>query len=162
MGPCTRLAFFALAALLSLSRSEPVQADLPVVDHGIFSDLDAKIAVHRPPWLDLLLCRDAKLPLAWLTAYGVPVSIAPAAPALPICQVIQDSDHDGISDQFDILLGAKKAAIDAAPYGSPYRRIAYPLGDVPRGEGVCTDVVIRALRNAGYCPGGWPLGRRQG
>src|SRR5690606_32017799 len=31
-----------------------------------------------------------------------------------------------------------------------YHELDFPGGDVPRTEGVCTDVVIRALRNAGY------------
>lgn len=30
-----------------------------------------------------------------------------------------------------------------------YRRIAYPMGDVPAGEGVCADVVVRAYRAIG-------------
>ncbi len=30
-----------------------------------------------------------------------------------------------------------------------YRRIAYPMGDVPVGEGVCADVVVRAYRAVG-------------
>lgn len=34
-------------------------------------------------------------------------------------------------------------------YNPAYRRIAYPGGDVPVAEGVCTDVVIRALRPLG-------------
>ena len=33
-------------------------------------------------------------------------------------------------------------------YDGSYRRIAYPMGDVPRELGVCTDVVIRAYRAA--------------
>jgi len=32
---------------------------------------------------------------------------------------------------------------------SGYRRIAYPMGDVPRNEGVCADVVVRAYRGVG-------------
>jgi uncharacterized protein YijF (DUF1287 family) len=30
-----------------------------------------------------------------------------------------------------------------------YRRIAYPMGDVPASEGVCADVVVRAYRGIG-------------
>jgi uncharacterized protein YijF (DUF1287 family) len=55
-----------------------------------------------------------------------------------------------IPDLVDLVAGARKVALDAAPYGSPYRTLAFPGGDVPRGEGVCTDVVVRALRNAGF------------
>lgn len=31
-------------------------------------------------------------------------------------------------------------------YDPAYSRLAYPMGDVPLARGVCTDVVIRALR----------------
>jgi uncharacterized protein YijF (DUF1287 family) len=34
-------------------------------------------------------------------------------------------------------------------YDGAYRRIPYPMGDVPPEIGVCTDVVIRAFRTAG-------------
>ena len=34
-------------------------------------------------------------------------------------------------------------------YDSGYRRIAYPLGDVPSNMGVCSDVVVRAYRAIG-------------
>ncbi|RYG69872.1 DUF1287 domain-containing protein [bacterium] len=35
-------------------------------------------------------------------------------------------------------------------YDQSYRSLPYPNGDVPRGRGACTDVVIRALRAVGY------------
>ena len=60
-----------------------------------------------------------------------------------------DSDGDGIPDPLDVLLGARKTALNADRYDGRYQAIAYPLGDVPRDIGVCTDVVVRALRNAG-------------
>lgn len=34
-------------------------------------------------------------------------------------------------------------------YDPAYVRIAYPLGDVPRDRGVCTDVIVRAYRKMG-------------
>jgi uncharacterized protein len=34
-------------------------------------------------------------------------------------------------------------------FDSGYRRIAYPLGDVPANTGVCADVVVRAYRGIG-------------
>ena len=60
-----------------------------------------------------------------------------------------DRDHDGIPDPLDILIGAKKTALNRDAYGAGYMVIDFPMGDVPRNVGVCTDVVIRALRNAG-------------
>jgi uncharacterized protein YijF (DUF1287 family) len=61
----------------------------------------------------------------------------------------EDRDGDGIVDRLDILIGAKKLLHNGAKYIERYVSIAYPGGDVPRTEGVCSDTVIRALRNAG-------------
>lgn len=60
-----------------------------------------------------------------------------------------DRDGDGIPDELDILIGAKKVVLNGAAYIGGYVSIDYPNGDVPRDQGVCTDVVVRALRNAG-------------
>lgn len=63
-----------------------------------------------------------------------------------------DRDHDGIPDPLDILIGAKKAALNAdayTPEAEDYISMKYPGGDVPRSIGVCTDVIIRSVRNAG-------------
>ena len=38
---------------------------------------------------------------------------------------------------------------DAVVYDPAYFSIAYPNGDVPKGKGVCTDVVIRTYRKMG-------------
>lgn len=38
---------------------------------------------------------------------------------------------------------------DKVVYDPSYFSIAYPNGDVPKGKGVCTDVVIRAYRKLG-------------
>jgi uncharacterized protein YijF (DUF1287 family) len=60
-----------------------------------------------------------------------------------------DTDGDGIPDAVDILIGAKKAVLLATPYVETSRKLPYPGGDMPTDEGVCSDVVVRALRNAG-------------
>jgi hypothetical protein len=61
-----------------------------------------------------------------------------------------DRDGDGLPDQVDVAAGGKKTALLADRYQDGYHRLRYPGGDVPETVGVCTDVVIRALRNAGY------------
>lgn len=48
-----------------------------------------------------------------------------------------------------ILEGAERQVGVTVLYDGSYRRLAYPGGDVPPERGVCTDVVIRAYRNAG-------------
>src|SRR5262249_23927362 len=46
--------------------------------------------------------------------------------------------------------GARQQLIHPAVYSPDYVRIAYPMGDIPPDKGACVDVVIRALRYAGY------------
>jgi len=47
------------------------------------------------------------------------------------------------------LIGAAESQVGLTTvYDPAYRRLAYPLGDVPMQRGVCTDVVIRAYRAA--------------
>ena len=64
----------------------------------------------------------------------------------------RDRDDDGIPDALDILIGARKTVLNAdayTPQAEDYIEMRYPMGDVPRTIGVCTDVIIRAVRNAG-------------
>ena len=63
-----------------------------------------------------------------------------------------DRDGDGIPDNLDVLIGAKKTVRNADAYtleAKDYISMPYPMGDVPRTIGVCTDVLIRSIRNAG-------------
>jgi uncharacterized protein YijF (DUF1287 family) len=101
---------------------------------------------------------------ATLTVAGIELSLRPndrreLAPLLTDGDAIElspgdkrafaDRDDDGIPDPLDLLLGAHKTALNRASYGAGYIKLAYPGGDVPREVGVCTDVVVRATRNAG-------------
>lgn len=49
-----------------------------------------------------------------------------------------------------IVEGALIQAAEGATYTTGYYKIPYPGGDIDRSKGVCTDVVIRSLRHAGY------------
>jgi len=60
-----------------------------------------------------------------------------------------DLDGDGIPNQVDGLLGAKKTVVNGAKYDGKYVQIPSKNGDVPKEIGVCTDVIVRAFRNAG-------------
>ncbi|MBP1744708.1 MAG: hypothetical protein H6Q58_1686 [Firmicutes bacterium] len=58
----------------------------------------------------------------------------------------KDQNKNGVDDYTDILLGARADAENRPVYRSAYYQGGYP----PEVEGVCTDVVWRAFRNAGY------------
>ena len=49
-----------------------------------------------------------------------------------------------------IVAGLRDQLTWGTAYDNNYTVISYPYGDVNRKKGACTDVVIRALRNAGY------------
>ena len=57
-----------------------------------------------------------------------------------------DYDFDGTDDYTEILLGARQDAKNHPKYDGSYVAGGYPSDDV----GVCTDVVWRAFKNAGY------------
>ena len=63
-------------------------------------------------------------------------------------RVISDVDYDGdgIDDYTDILLGARAEAKKRPKYVNAYYAGGYPPEDI----GVCTDMIWRALANAGY------------
>lgn len=55
-----------------------------------------------------------------------------------------------VADFYQKLSDSAIALIDnKIEYDPTYYKIAYPNGDVPKGKGVCTDVVIRAYRKLG-------------
>lgn len=58
----------------------------------------------------------------------------------------RDENQNGIDDYTDILLGAKEDAKNRPTYKNAYYAGGYP----PEGEGVCTDVIWRAFKHAGY------------
>lgn len=57
-----------------------------------------------------------------------------------------DYNNNGIDDYTDILNGAKIDAMNKPKYKSEYYAGGYP----PDNIGVCTDVIWRAFKNAGY------------
>jgi uncharacterized protein YijF (DUF1287 family) len=114
-----RCAAIILGFLLAIPTPARAQA---ARDRGIYPDLD-----HR---LEALLSSSPPVDAAWYSGAG-------------------DRDRDGIPDPLDVLRGGLKVTLAAAPYIGGYRRLGFPGGDVPRDEGVCTDVVVRAVRNAG-------------
>ena len=140
-------------------------------DRGIYPELAAQVTLESPrhvdpahAWLRIdrrhhigtLYDGDDPVALYPLDAEGrLRVEPAAAAELAGLRTVAgapspdEDRDGDGIVDRLDVLIGAKKLLYNGARYIERYVSIPYPAGDVPRGEGVCSDTVIRALRNAG-------------
>jgi uncharacterized protein YijF (DUF1287 family) len=57
-----------------------------------------------------------------------------------------DKNSNGNDDPDDILIGARQEVYNKPQYKSEYYNGGFP----PASEGVCTDVIWRALNNAGY------------
>jgi len=53
------------------------------------------------------------------------------------------------SDTLKVVAAARSQIGVTTTYDPAYSRMAYPMGDVPKERGVCSDVVIRAYRKAG-------------
>ncbi|MBE6125790.1 MAG: DUF1287 domain-containing protein [Erysipelotrichaceae bacterium] len=68
--------------------------------------------------------------------------------SIEVIKSSMDYDNDGIDDYADFLAGAKKDAANHPAYNGTY----WPDGGYPSDNyGVCTDVIWRAFREAGYC-----------
>ncbi|HEY1587272.1 MAG TPA: DUF1287 domain-containing protein [Polyangia bacterium] len=144
---------YSLVVILTLAGALP--------DRGIFPELLARVTFEHPravdparSWLRVdrahhvttLYDGDDPIALYATGAADLPSGIreVQGAPSRS-----EDRDGDGIVDRLDVLVGAKKLLYNGARYIERYVSIPYPAGDVPRSEGVCSDTVIRALRNAG-------------
>ncbi len=57
-----------------------------------------------------------------------------------------DKNKNGIDDLDDIVIGARQEVLNKTKYRDGYYIGGYP----PNNEGVCTDVIWRALKHAGY------------
>lgn len=52
------------------------------------------------------------------------------------------------ASNLDLVLAARQQVGVTVIYDGSYRKLKYPGGDVPMERGVCTDVIVRALRVA--------------
>lgn len=79
-----------------------------------------------------------------------PSAIPPASRARPAST---PSAHPGERPRTTperIVAGGRLEVHRRVGYDSRYRAIPYPNGDIPQDRGVCTDLVVRALRAGGY------------
>lgn len=163
-----------------MTKAPAAEVCLGVSDKGIWSDLDEQVQIVLPKVApERVTARvDDKRKLLVLAIDGFPRKVYPLGGAAKIVlgartlavrpgdraelatllapervtdgAAAHDRDGDGIPDPLDVLIGAKKTALNADDYTEGYMEMTYPGGDVPRKVGVCTDVIIRAARNAGY------------
>jgi uncharacterized protein len=66
---------------------------------------------------------------------------------LPKLKIVSDKNNNGIPDPDDMVEGARKDVQNHPNYISTYY---YNQGYPPDNEGVCSDVIWRAFKNAGY------------
>ncbi|AGT09940.1 DUF1287 domain-containing protein [Paracoccus aminophilus] len=91
--------------------------------------------------------RGAGLALAVLLALPVVAEARPDTrpPARPEVRASAPGQASAVAEA---VIGAARAQVgQTVTYDPAYLRLAFPGGDPPRDRGVCTDVVIRALRD---------------
>jgi len=71
-------------------------------------------------------------------------------PAFPALLLLLSTGGQACAGPSDLAAAAKEQIGVTLHYDPAYVKLAYPLGDVPIERGVCTDVVVRALRRVGY------------
>ena len=167
------IVFFSISAIFAQ------ESDSTLRDKGIFADLNPKAHLQYPTWISgeqITLVVDNKKSVAILVIDGLPIMAYPTVATdnnIPIAKktlqtlrkqfgerlqienperikwAVGDDDKDGIPNTIDVMLGARKTALNKANYKETYEKISYPNGDIPRTYGVCTDVIVRSMRNAG-------------
>jgi hypothetical protein len=99
----------------------------------------------RRPWV-LFLTGTGILALSGCAEQPGYATNASTPPPAPSVNVIKPPSAAAAK----IVAAAHQEVDEGALYTVGYFKIGYPNGDLPKNEGVCTDVVIRALRGAGY------------
>lgn len=66
-----------------------------------------------------------------------------------LCTVASVSSAQTTNFALELVLAARERTTHFVTYNGAYRKIAYPMGDVPNNIGVCTDVLVRSYRKLG-------------
>ncbi|HPE16286.1 MAG TPA: DUF1287 domain-containing protein [Oscillospiraceae bacterium] len=86
------------------------------------------------------------LPLMLLCAAVLYFGVFFPPVSVPQLVVTHDADGDGVYDLADLVDGARQSVAAGLTYKSAYYKGGYP----PETEGVCTDLIWRAYRAAGW------------
>ena len=87
---------------------------------------------------------------ATVPSIAVPGNISPAEVCRPTPKRAAPASQASATDFGTKLAAAAQAQLnDFVIYSATYKRIAYPMGDIPSLYGSCSDVVIRAYRALG-------------
>ena len=78
--------------------------------------------------------------------FKLPIEVPSIFIQIPSISCPSDQDNDSVDDLKDIVNGARAEVMRKPQYRSAYYQGGFP----PDTEGVCTDVVWRAMRDAGY------------
>lgn len=65
------------------------------------------------------------------------------------CLCLQTSYANAESFSQQLVKAAQERTTHNVKYDGAYQAIAYPMGDVPLSQGVCTDLIVRAYRALG-------------
>lgn len=123
------------------------QNDVPLTAYALLGEVAAPSGPAPPD--AALLAVLSQLPPTDAAELRRRVGTAPKI-EISVPSAAEDQDGDGLVNSLDVLVGAKRLCLNKAAYSANYRVMKYPGGDVPRTEGVCTDTLVRALRNAGW------------
>lgn len=104
------------------------------------------MTLKQAPFLLFLLCAGCRPQTATL-----PVAVTPAMAAIPAFSPppVPEPAKTLPAPVAKMLQNAHRQTTVTHLYDPAYVSLSYPNGDVPQDRGVCTDVVIRALRGAG-------------
>lgn len=103
--------------------------------------------MKRKTTLNLVLVSIA-VAIALMTAVAFWFYHSPYGPTVPIIRT--DSSHSITQPNQPspkIVQSARNQIGKTLRYDPAYTKLKYPMGDVPMSKGVCTDVIIRALRD---------------
>ena len=103
--------------------------------------------MKRKTSLNLVLASIA-VAIALITAAAFWFYHSPYGPTIPLIRT-DSSQSITQPDQPSpkIVQSARNQIGKTLRYDSAYTKLKYPMGDVPMKKGVCTDVIIRALRD---------------